>query len=144
MIFKVRDFLIFHRYLASILLKVGLAEESYSHMLETVGEYIVDDYCRCGDPLCSTVNLKSKSLVGKDGAFANAFNLAWVIINFYPDGKMEIENLAVNEDCNFPFKKEIVDVFAGKKLGYDLIDAQIVVDEFMNKLKRCDIAKIEV
>jgi hypothetical protein len=35
-------------------------------------------------------------------------------------------------------------VFAGKKLGYDLIDAQIVVDEFMNKLKRCDIAKIEV
>jgi diguanylate cyclase (GGDEF)-like protein/hemerythrin-like metal-binding protein len=137
MIFKVRDFPIFHRYLAAILLEVGLADGLYSHNLKLIGEYTVADYCRCDDPLCSTVNLNSMSLVGKDGAFANAFNKGWVIINFYPDGKMEIENLADNEDCNFPFQMEIVNVFARKALEY-LMESFVWGQHFITGLEQVD------
>lgn len=144
MSFKVQDFPIFHRYLASILLKVKLADGTYSHILKTVGEYSVTGRCECGEDTCNTMYMKSDSLVGKDGAFAHAFTTCWIVINFYPDGIMEIENLAGNQDCNFPFKQEILDVFAGIELGYDSSDAEKIVEEFMSKLKRQEVQKIEV
>ncbi len=140
----VKNFPIFHRYLASILLEVKLAEGSYSHILETVGEYYVDDYCHCGDPLCSTVEIRSESLIGKDGAFANPFNIAWIIINFYTDGRMEVESLADREECNFPFRQEIRTVLSGEKVGYGDAYAEEVVDAFMKKLKKQEPLKIEV
>ena len=44
----VKDFPIFQRYLPSILLKVGLADGAYSHVLEIVGDYKVAGRCEWG------------------------------------------------------------------------------------------------
>lgn len=44
MTYTVKDFLIFHRYLAKIFIEVGLAKGSYAHILKIVGEYYVDDF----------------------------------------------------------------------------------------------------
>ena len=116
---KVKQFPIFHRYLASILLRVGLAEGSLSYILKKIGEYTVTGICECGEETCNTVKMRSDSLIGKDGAFANPFNIAWIIINFYPDdGGLEVESLADREECNFPFKQEIRTVLSGGKVGY--------------------------
>ncbi len=82
--YTVKDFPIYHRYLASLLLRVGLADGSYSHILKTVGEYTVTGRCECGQSTCNTMYMQSDSLVGRDGAFATPFNIAWIIINFYP------------------------------------------------------------
>ena len=105
--------------------------------------YNIDNYCRCEDPLCSTVKMSSPALIGKDGAFANAFNIAWVIINFFPDGKMEIENLA-DRGCDFPFRQEIRNIFSGVKMEYDDNHASEIVDVFMAKLERQEVRRIEV
>ena len=141
---KVKQFKIYHQYLASILLRVGLAEGSYSHILETVGEYTVTGRCECGEKTCNTVYMSSESLTGKDGAFANPFNIAWIIINFYPDGRMEVESLADREECNFPFRQEIRTVLSGEKLDYRDTYAEQVVDAFMKKLVKQKAHKIEV
>jgi len=141
---RVKNFPIFHRYLASILLKVGLAEGSYSHILETVGDYDFIGRCECGEITCCTVRMRSVSLIGKDGAFAFPFNIAWIIINFYKDGRMEVESLADREDCNFPFRDEIRAVLNGEKLEYDENYAEEVVDSFMDKLLMQEARTIEV
>ncbi|MFC1830499.1 hypothetical protein ACFL0S_00565 [Thermodesulfobacteriota bacterium] len=142
--YKVKDFLIFHRYLARILLKIGLAEGSYDHILETVGEYTVTGICKCGEKTCNTVKMRSDSLIGKDGAFANPFNIAWIIINFYPDGGFEVESLADREECSFPFRQELRDVMGGKTPYYNAADAEIVVELFMEKLQLQKIKTIKV
>jgi hypothetical protein len=69
----------------------------------------------------------SPTLVNRTGAFPNTFTTCWIIINFYPDGKMEIENLADREEWNFPFRQEILDQFLGKELGYDSAYAENIV-----------------
>ena len=130
------NFPIFHRYLASILLKVGLAEGSLSSIMDQVGEYTVTGRCQCGDITCCTVMMRSDSLNGKEGAFAFPFNIAWIIINFYTDGSFEVESLADREECNFPFRQEIQTVLNGEKLEYDYSYAEEVVDTFMKKLKK--------
>ena len=143
--YKVKDFLIFHRYLARILLEIGLAEGSYDHILNIVGEYNFDDYCRCGEPVCSSVDISSPQLIGREGTFPCAFNIAWIIINFYPEkGGLEIENLADREDCNFPFRQELKDIMDGKTSYYNAADADIVVELFMEKLQRQEIKAITV
>lgn len=147
MIFKVRDFLIFHRYLASILLRVGLAEGSYAHILETVGEYTVTGRCECGDETCSTMYMKSESLVGKDGStYCHGFNIGFIIFSFYKeDGFFMLESLCDDiSENNYPFSQEIRDVLAGRTVFYDDAYAKIAVDYFMEKLKRQEVHKIEV
>ena len=141
---RVKNFPIFHRYLASILLKVGLAEGSYSHILETVGDYDFIGRCECGEITCCTVRMRSDSLIGKDGAFAFPFNIAWIIINFYKDGGFEVESLADRAECNFPFKQEIQTVLNGGTLEYDENYAEGVVEEFMEKLVKQEAHRIEV
>lgn len=141
---RVKDFPIFHRYLASILLKVGLAEGSYSHILETVGDYEVIGRCECGEITCCTVRMRSDSLIGKDGAFAFPFNIAWIIIDFNKDGGFEVESLADRPECNFPFREEIQTVLNGGTLEYDENYAEGVVEEFMEKLVKQEARTIEV
>ena len=142
---KVKQFPIFHHYLASILLRVKLAEGSLSHILETVGEYTVTGKCECGDETCCTVKMRSDSLIGKDGAFAFPFNIAWVIINFYSaDGGFEVESLADREDLNFPFRDEIRTVLSGGKVKYSENYAEEVVDAFMEKLEKQEALRVEV
>ena len=72
---RVQDLPIYHRYLASILIKVGLAEGTYSHILNLVGEYDVTGRCECGDETCATVYINSDSLIGKDGTYCFGFNM---------------------------------------------------------------------
>ena len=141
---KVKQFPIFHRYLASILLRVKLAEGSLSHILKTVGEYTVTGRCECGEITCCTVRMRSDSLIGRDGAFAFPFNIAWIIINFYKDGVFEIESLADRAECNFPFREEIQKVLNGGTLAYDENYAEEVVEEFMEKLVKQEAHRIEV
>lgn len=141
---KVKQFPIFHRYLASILLRVKLAEGTLSHILKTVGKYNVTGKCECGENTCCTVYMSSKSLIGKDGAFAFPFNIAWIIINFYKDGRLEVESLADKEDCNFPFRDEIQAVLSGEKVEYSEGYIEEVVDGFMKKLVEQEPLKIEV
>ena len=88
--------------------------------------------------------MSSDSMIGKDGAFASPFNIAWIIINFYPDGGMEVESLADREECNFPFRQEIRTVLTGEKLDYGDTYAEEVVDTFMKKLVKQKAHKIEV
>ena len=57
---------------------------------------------------------------------------------------MEVESLADREECNFPFRQEIRTVLSGEKLGYDGAYAQSVVDGFMERLEKCEVARIEV
>lgn len=140
----VKDFPIFHHYLASILLRVKLAEGSLPHILKTVGEYTVTGKCECGEKTCNTVYMSSDSLVGKDGAFARPFNIAWIIINFYKDGGLEVESLADREELNFPFREEIRTVLSGGKVYYDENYVEHVVEEFMEKLVEQEPLKIEV
>jgi len=144
MSYKVKQFPIFHRYLASILLRVKLAEGSLSHIMGKVGEYTVTGKCECGETTCSTVKMSSPSLIGKDGAFACPFNLGWIIINFYTDGGMEVESLATREDCNFPFRQEIRTVLNGEKLKYGDAYAKEVVEKFMDKLVEQKAHRIDV
>ncbi len=101
--FKVKQFQIFHRYLASILLKVGLAEGSLAHVLETVGEYTVTGRCECGEETCNTVYMSSKSLVGRDGTYCHGFNIGYIIFSFYKDGFFQLESLADSAENNYPF-----------------------------------------
>ena len=144
MIYTVKDFPIFHRYLASILLRVKLAEGSLSHILKTVGEYTVTGKCECGEKTCCTVYMSSESLIGRDGAFAFPFNIAWIIINFYKDGGFEVESLADREELNFPFREEIRKVLSGEKLEYSENYVEHIVEEFMEKLVMQEAHKIEV
>ena len=144
MTYYVKNSPIFHRYLASILLKVGLAEGSLSNIMGQVGEYILLNRCTCGDETCCTVRMRSDSLIGKDGAFAFPFNIAWIIINFYKDGGFEVESLADRAESNFPFKQEIQTVLNGGTLEYDGSHAEEVVEEFMDKLVKQEAHRIEV
>ena len=144
MTYTVKDFPIFHRYLASILLRVKLAEGSLSHILKTVGEYTVTGRCECGDETCNTVYMKSDSLLGKDGAFGFPFNIAWITINFVKDGGFGIENLADREECNFPFRDEVRAVLNGEKVEYSENYVEEVVDAFMEKLEEQEAHRIEV
>ncbi len=141
---KVQDFPIFHRYLASILLKVKLAEGSLSHIMNKVGEYTVTGRCECGEETCNTMYMSSDSLIGKDGAFPIPFNIAWIIINFYKDGRLEVESLADREEFNFPFREEIQTVLNGGTLDYDEKYAKEVVESFMKKLVKQVARRIEV
>ncbi len=140
----VKDFPIFHRYLASILLEVKLAEGSFAHIMEKVGEYTVTGRCNCGDETCNTVRMRSDTLIGRDGAFANPFNIAWIIINFYKDGGFEVESLADREECNFPFREEVRTVLSVGKVDYEAGYADKVVERFMEKLVKQEAQKIEV
>ena len=144
MTYLVNDFPIFHRYLASILLKVGLAEGSLSNIMDRVGEYVVTERCTCGEITCCTVRMRSDSLKGKDGAFAFAFNIGWIIFNFYSSGGFEVESLAGREEFNFPFKDEIQAVLDGEELDYDGSHAEEVLDSFMDKLVTQEARTIEV
>ncbi len=144
MTYKVYNFPIFHRYLASILQRVGLAEGSYSDTLNTVGSYTVTGRCECGDDTCNTLHLHSNLLVGKDGTYCYGFNIGYIIFNFYKDGALHIESLADRPDFNYPFKDEIVDVLGGKKLEYDENYADSVIEEFMEKLQTVEVRRIAV
>lgn len=147
MIYKVKQFPIFSRYLASILLEVGLAEGEYAKILNTVGEFLVEDYCRCGDEECNTLFMRSDSLLGRDGAYCFSFNVGHIIINFMTDGRFHVESLQslrTKDHFRFPFREEIKDVFSGKVLDYDGDDAQTVVDEFMGGLERKEVKRIVV
>jgi hypothetical protein len=52
--------------------------------------------------------------------------------------------LADSIDDNFPFYKEIRDVLNGVKVEYDDSYAEDLVEEFMGRLKPCDVAQILV
>ena len=123
-----------HHYLTAILLKTNLAEGTYTHIFNTISDYSVLDYCRCGDPCCSTVTLHSPALIGKDITLATPFTICWIIISFYPNGNMEVENLADHENIHFPFKNEIIDVLTGKPVHYPDDYAKGIIDTFMESL----------
>ncbi len=142
--FKVKQFPIFHRYLASILLEVKLAEGSFAHVLDTVGEFSLENYCRCGDPLCSTVKMTSTKWKGRNETFAFAYKTGWIIISFYGENRIDVESLADSEKFNYPFRSELRHVFDGKELKYDDAYAEKVVEDFMIKLERCDVERVEV
>ena len=144
MIFKVKNFPVFKYYLASMLLEVKLLEGSYSHVLDAVGEFTVKDYCRCGDPLCSTVEMTSTKWKGRNETFAFAYKTGWIIISFYGENRIDVESLADAEKYNFPFRAEIRKVFDGEILEYDNVYAEEVVKDFMGKLKRVEVKRIEV
>lgn len=144
MIHTVKDFPIYHHYLTSILLEVGLAEGAYSQLLENVSEYCVTGRCECGDETCNTVHLKSESLRGREGTYCFGFNVGYVIFNFYDDGVLEVESLADCIERNFPFKQELDDVFGSKDVKYDDTFAQLVVKKFMRTLKRVDVETVVV
>jgi hypothetical protein len=142
---KVKQFPIYHYYLASILLEVKLAEEPLAHLLDTVGEYTVTGRCECGDETCSTMYMKSDSLVGKDGTYCFGFNIGFIIFSFYKDGFFMLESLADNvSKYNYPFSQEIRCVLAGRTVFYDDAYAKIAVDYFMEGLKRVDVERIDV
>ncbi len=142
--YKVLDFPIFHNYLAKLLLHVGLADADFSHVFYTVGEYTVSGRCECGEDTCNTMYMQSESLVGKDGAYCCGFKNCYIILNFYKDGFFQVESLADSVEDNFPFYQEIRDVLAGRTVFYDDAYAKIVIDDFMGKLKRCDVVKVDV
>jgi len=142
--YKVENFPVFHRYLAAMLLKIGLAEGDYFKVLDIVGQYTVKDYCHCGDEICSTVYMWSETLDGKDALLYYPFNMGIVIINFFPDGRFDVESLADSTAFNFPFRQELRDVFAGKKPDYDDVHAQEVVDAFMQRLKQEPLLQLKV
>jgi len=148
MIHTVKNFPIFHRYLASILLKVGLAEGSYSHILETVGEYTVTGRCECGnetdEETCNTMYMESDSLVGRDGTYCHGFNIGYIIFSFYKDGFFQLESLADRPEENFPFFQEIRDVLAGRSVSYDEGYAERVVEEFVEGLEKVDTVRVSV
>ena len=141
---SIKDFPIYHHYLARILLKVGLAEGSYADTLKKVAEYAVTGRCGCGSETCSTIELSSDSLIGKDGTYCFGFNIGYVIFNFFDDGVLQVESLADRVENNFPFKQELDDVFGGNKVAYGDGYAQGVVEEFVGRLERCDVERIAI
>ena len=88
--------------------------------------------------------MRSDSLAGKDGAFAFAFNIGWIIFIFYTDGGFEVESLVGREGFNFPFKDEIQAVLNGEELDYGGFHAEEVVDSFMARLVMQEARTIEI
>ena len=144
MTYIVKDFPVFHRYLASILLEVKHAEGSLSHIMEKVGEYTVTGRCTCGEETCNTMYMDSESLVGKDGTYCFGFNIGFIIFSFYKDGFFQLESLADRSENNYPFYQEIRDVLGGKKVEYDVGFVEEVVESFMSELQQQKIVSIEV
>jgi hypothetical protein len=142
---KVKQFPIYHYYLASILLEVKLAEEPLAHLLDTVGEYTVTGRCECGENTCNTMYMQSDSLVGKDGTYCFGFNIGFIIFSFYKDGFFMLESLADNlSEFNYPFYQEIREILAGRTVFYDDAYAKVAVEYFMEGLKRVDVERIDV
>ena len=142
---SVADMPIYHHYLASILLKVGLVEGTYAQIMEQIGNYTVTGRCKCGDKTCNTVHLKTESPIKTDDTYCFGFNIGYIIFNFYDDGALEVESLADSEKHNFPFRQELELAFAGEKIKYDDASyAANIVQKFMQELKRSDVTRIEV